>query len=152
VDAYKGSTHVLQVTTPNGSKVININVPPGVETGDSIRYDGVIENSILLVQFVVLPDLRFERRGPDLYANHNISILDLVTGCKFKFLTIDQRTLEVKVPPKTDPYMQLKMPKAGMPDKRGNYGDQIILLKLYMPDNISQEIISAINNQTGNNY
>jgi len=146
VDAYKGSTHVLQLSTPNGSKVINITVPPGIETNDSMRYDDVIENAVLLVQFIVLPDLRFERKGSDLYATHNISVLDLIVGTKFKFTTIDERTLEVKVIPKTQPYMQLRIPKAGMPDKRGGYGDQIILLKPYMPDNISQEILTAINN------
>lgn len=150
VDAYKGSVHVLQINTPNGSKVININIPKGVETGNSMRYDDVIENSILLIQFIVLPDLRFERRGPDLYANHNISVLDLIVGSKFKFTTIDQRTLEVKVPPKTQPYIHLKIPKAGMPDENGNYGDQIILLKPYIPDNISQEIITSINNHINN--
>ena len=145
VDAFKGSTHVLQLSTHSGSKIININVPPGIETGDSIRYDDVIENAILLVQFVVLPDLRFDRKGNDLYSHYSISILDLIVGTKFKFTTIDQRILEVRINPKTQPYMQLKIPKAGMPDKKGGLGDQFILLKPYMPDNISHEITTAIN-------
>jgi DnaJ-class molecular chaperone len=150
VDAFKGSTHVLQLSTPTGTKVINITVPPGIETGDSVRYDDIIENAILLVQFVVLPDLRFERKGADLYSNYSISVLDLIVGTKFKFTTIDQRILEVKVNPKTQPYMQLKIPKAGMPDKKGGYGDQFVLLKHYIPDNISHEIITAINNNNSN--
>jgi molecular chaperone DnaJ len=150
VDAYKGSSHVLQLSTPFGNKVINISVPPGIETGDSIRYDNIIENAILLVQFVVLPDLRFDRRMSDLYSNHSISVLDLIVGTKFKFVTIDQRTLEVKVAPKTQPYTQLKIPKAGMPNKNNGFGDQIILLQTYMPDNISQEIIDSINNHLSN--
>jgi curved DNA-binding protein len=146
IDAYKGSTHVLQLTTPFGTKVINITVPPGIETGDSIRYDDIIENAILLVQFVVLPDLRFDRKGKDLYSYHSVSVLDLIVGTKFKFVTIDQRTLEVKIAPKTQPYMQLKISKAGMPDKKNDFGDQIILLKPYVPDIIDQEIVDAINN------
>jgi DnaJ-class molecular chaperone len=150
VDAFKGSSHVLQLSTPIGNKVINISVPPGIETGDSIRYDNIIENAILLVQFVVLPDLRFDRRASDLYSNHSISVLDLIVGTKFKFVTIDQRTLEIRVTPKTQPHMQLKIPKAGMPDKKGGYGDQIILLQPFMPDNISQEIIDTINNHVSN--
>ena len=145
VDAYKGSSHVLQLSTPFGNKVINISVPPGIETGDSIRYDNIIENAILLVQFVVLPDLRFDRKGNDLYSHYSVSVLDLIVGTKFKFTTIDQRILEVRINPKTQPYMQLKIPKAGMPDKKGELGDQFILLKPYMPDNISHEITTAIN-------
>jgi DnaJ-class molecular chaperone len=146
IDAYKGSTHVLQLSTPNGNKIININVPPGIETGDSIRYDNVVDNAILIVQFVVLPDLRFDRKGSDLFSSHSISVLELIVGTKFTFTTIDERTLEVRVTPKTQPYMQLKIPKAGMPDKKGDFGNQIILLKPFMPDNISQEVINVINN------
>jgi DnaJ-class molecular chaperone len=70
--------------------------------------------------------------------------LDLIVGTKFKFTTIDHRHLEVRVAPKTQPYMQLRIPKAGMPDKKGGYGDQIILLNPFMPDNISLSIIDAI--------
>jgi hypothetical protein len=33
-----------------------------------------------------------------------------------------------------------------MPDKKNGYGDQFILLNPYMPDNISHEITTAINN------
>lgn len=151
VDAYKGSTHTLQMSTPTGTKVINITVNPGIQTGDQIRYDNVIENAILLVQFIVLPDLRFDRKGDDLYSNYSISVLELIAGTKFKFTTIDQRTLEVKVTPKTQPYTQLRIPKAGMPSRNGGHGDQIILLKPFIPDNISQEIMNAINNQLNTN-
>lgn len=147
VDAYKGVAHTMQVTTPQSNKYINIQVPPGVQTGDSIKYENVIENAILIVQFVVLPDLRFDRIGNDLQSVHPISVLDLIVGTKFKFTTIDQRILEVKVPAKSQPFVQLRIPKAGMPNKMGEYGDQIILLKPFMPDSISEEIITAINNQ-----
>jgi curved DNA-binding protein len=144
VDAYKGSTHTLQMSTPTGTKVINITVNPGIETGDQIRYDNVIENAILLVRFVVLPDLRFERKGKDLYSERTISVLDLVVGTKFKFQTIDNRTLEVKVPSKTQPNSFLKIPKAGMPDRNGSFGDQFILIKGVIPDTINNEIIETI--------
>lgn len=147
IDAYKGSSHTLQLSTPSGTKIINISVPPGIDTGDSMRYDNVIDNAVLLVQFVVLPDLRFDKKGSDLYSNYSISVLDLIVGTKFKFTTIDQRTLEVKVSPKTQPFVQLRIPKAGMPDKSGGFGDQIILLKPFIPDTINQQIIDAINNQ-----
>lgn len=146
IDAYKGSTHSMQLSTPTGVKLANINVPPGISTGDSVRYDEIIENAILIVQFIIIPDLRFDRKDNDLYSTQNISILDLIVGTKFKFTTIDQRVLEVKIIPKSQPHIQLRIPKAGMPDKNGGFGDQIILLKPFMPDNISQEIISAIDN------
>lgn len=147
VDAYHGAEHVLQISTPQGKHVINIKVPPGVDTADTIRYDNVIENVTLLVQFQVMQDLRYERRDCDLFSHHSISVLELIVGTKFKFHTIDNRTLEVKVNPKTQPFTQLRIPGAGMPKKTGGYGDQIILLKPFIPDNIDQTVIDAINTQ-----
>lgn len=145
VDAYKGTTHVLQLQTQQGPKYITIEIPAGVNSGDQIRYDNIIEHGILVVEFNVLPDLKFERKGQDLYCNHSISVLDLIVGSSFEFDTISGKTVQVMVKPKTQPYMQLKLSGHGMPVARTNqYGDQIILLKPFIPDIISDDIIQSI--------
>jgi hypothetical protein len=41
--------------------------------------------------------------------------------------------------------MQLRIPKEGMPDGKGGFGDQILLIKPFIPDNISNDIIESIN-------
>ena len=144
-DAYKGTTHVLQLQTQQGPKYITIEIPAGVNSGDQIRYDNIIEHGILVVEFNVLPDLKFERKGQDLYCNHSISVLDLIVGSSFEFDTISGKTVQVMVKPKTQPYMQLKLSGHGMPVARTNqYGDQIILLKPFIPDIISDDIIQSI--------
>jgi DnaJ-class molecular chaperone len=150
VDAYKGTEHVLQIASPQGKHVVNIKIPAGIETGDAIKYDNIIENATLVVQFQVMQDLRYERRGSDLFSQHNISVLELIVGGKFKFRTIDDRNLEVKVSPKTQPFAQLRIPGAGMPNKSGGYGDQIVLLKPFIPDTIDQTVIDAITKQLEN--
>lgn len=144
-DAYKGTTHVLQLQTQQGPKYITIEIPAGVNSGDQIRYDNIIEHGILVVEFNVLPDLKFERKGQDLYCNHSISVLDLIVGSSFEFTTISGKTVQVMIKPKTQPYMQLKLSGHGMPLARTNqYGDQIILLKPFIPDIISDDIIQSI--------
>jgi DnaJ-class molecular chaperone len=144
MDAYNGSSHILQVSTPSGNKVINVTVPAGVESGDTIRYDSAIDNAILVIQFNVLPDIRFDRKGTNLHTTRTVSTLELIVGTKFKITTIDNKVLEVKVAPGTQPNTQLRIPNAGMPDKLGGYGDQIILLSSYTPDNINDELLSSI--------
>jgi curved DNA-binding protein len=144
VDAYNGTQQMMQVQTPTETKLININIPAGVASGDTIRYDNLLENAILIVQFVVMQDLRFERRGNDLYSTHTLSVLDLIVGTKFKFQTISGKLLEVKVPPNTQPNSNLRIPSAGMPVRTGGFGDQIILIKAIIPDNIHTDIIEAI--------
>lgn len=143
-EAYRGEKKVLQMQTPEGNKVITINIPKGVQSGDKLRYNNIIGNATLVVEFIVTPDLRFDRKGWDLYASISVSVLDLVAGTKTKFTTINGKTLEVKVPPQTQPYMQLKIAGAGMPRPDGSFGDQILLIKPYVPDNISEELLECI--------
>jgi molecular chaperone DnaJ len=144
VDSYNGTEQVLKLNTPQGTKVINIKVPLGVQSGDQIRYDNVVDNAVLIIEFVVSPDLRFDRKGYDLYSNLPISVLDLIVGTKIQFKTISNRTLEVTVKPNTQPFMQLKIPGEGMPNNLGGFGDQILLLKPFIPDNIHSDIIDSI--------
>ena len=145
VDAYNCSEQIFNLHTNSGNKVIKIKIPYGVKTGDQIRYDDVIDNAILIVEFVILPDLRFERKYDDLYSNISVSVLDLIVGTTIEFKTINEKTVQINIPEKTQPYMQLKLPGHGFPRSNGNgYGDQILLIKPYIPDNIDNNIITTI--------
>lgn len=144
-DAYNGASQVLRLQTPVGNKVINIEIPKGIRSGDQIRYDNIIEGASLVVEFIVQPHLRFDRKGDDLYSNQQISVLDLIAGNKFEFKTISGKTFEVDVKPKTQPYIQLKIAGQGMPIKgTDRFGDQIILIKPIIPDIIDSSITESI--------
>lgn len=150
IEAFNGEEKMLQMQTPGGTKVIKINIPKGVQSGDRIKYDNVIDNGTLLIEFIVTPDLRFDRKGYDLYSNLPVSVLDLITGTKAKFTTISGKSLEVNIKPKTQPHMQLKMANQGMPKPDGSYGDQILLIKPYIPASIDSEIIEVITKHQDN--
>lgn len=144
-DAYHGKNQVLKLQTSKGPNIINIDIPKGVKENSQLKYDNVIEGAMLLVEFRISPNLKFERRNNDLYCNQPISVLDLIVGTKINFTTISGKTFEVTVPPKTQPYMQLKIAGQGMPILGSNlYGDQILLLKPFIPDNIDDEITQSI--------
>jgi curved DNA-binding protein len=144
-DAYTGAKHTLKMHTHEGLKVISIDVPKGVQTGSQLRYENVLTSGSLIVEFVVMPHLKFDRKGHDLFTNQTISVLDLIVGTKIQFTTLSGKTLDVTVRPNTQPYMQLRIPNEGMPNGQGGYGDQILLLKPFIPDNISSDIIESIN-------
>jgi DnaJ-class molecular chaperone len=110
-----------------------------------MRYENVIPQSILLVEFHVQNHLKYERRGNDLYCNHTVSVLDLIVGTEFEFNTLAGKTLLVKIPPRTQPHMHLKIAGEGMPIVNSNlFGDQIILIKPVLPDIIDSEITDSI--------
>lgn len=140
---YEGTEQVLQLNDHTGPKVIKIQVPRGVENGATVRYDNLIKDSILLVEFRVQPHPNFEREGPHLFSIHEINILDLIVGSSFKFKTISGKLVDVTVPPKSQPGSKLRLPKSGLPIN-GDFGDQYILLKPFIPDRIDERILSAI--------
>jgi DnaJ-class molecular chaperone len=143
-DAFSGAEQVLQLGTPNGVKVVNVKVPPGISSRSSIRYDNLIEEGTLIIEFHVLDDLRFDRKGDDLYTNIPISVLDLIVGTKIEFTTIGGNKIEVYIPAGTQTYHQFRLPGYGMPTANNGYGDQILLLKVIVPANIDNDIIESI--------
>lgn len=147
IDSYNGSTQMMQLNTPQGVKVINFAVPKGIESGDQVRYDDLIEDATLIVQFVVHKELKFDRHGDDLYSNLPISVLDLIVGTTIEITTLSGKKLEVSIKPMTQPTHQIRVQGHGMPIKdSGFYGDQILLLKPYIPDSINQDIVDSIIN------
>ena len=69
----------------------------------------------------------------------------MIIGTSFEFVTLSGKTLDVTIKPKTQPYIQLKLAGQGMPILNSNsYGDQIILLKAFIPDIIGEQVINSI--------
>jgi len=146
-EAYHGTEKVIQLRTLQDTKGVSIKISPGVKTGDQMRYDNVIENTILIVSFHVMDDLKFTRNGNDLYCNLPISVLDLITGATVPFKTIDQKDVNVEIPPLTQPNKAIRLHGKGMPvyGHPGFFGDQILNLKPFIPADISEELLQAIN-------
>lgn len=140
---YSGSEQVLQFQSQTGFETVKIQIPKGVDNGTTIRYDNVIKDGTLLVEFRVHPNRNFEREGPHLYSTREISVFDLIIGSTFKFTTISGKTLEVKVNPKTQPGSTMRLAGEGLPFN-GGFGDQMILLKAVIPDRIDSRITDSI--------
>lgn len=144
--AYFGGEHHMQLQTPTGIKMIKIDIPKGMHHGGQVKINDIIDGAGLIVEFRIHRHLRFDRVGDDLVSNQSVSVLDLIAGGTFEFTTISGKTLEVTIKPKTQPHMQLKISKQGMPiyGSPDHYGDQIILIKPFVPDTIDQTIIDSI--------
>lgn len=142
---YSGDEHVIRLQTPTGTPMVKIDIPKGIHDGAQMRYDKIVEGASLIVEFRTHPHLKFERKLNDLYSNQSISVLDLIVGGTFEFTTLSGKTLEVSVPPKTQPFMSMKLAGYGLPIMSTNhYGDQIILLKPFIPDTIDERITNSI--------
>ena len=142
---YSGGEQILQLQTHTGTHTITVIIPKGVPDGGQVKYDNVIQGASLIVEFHTHRHLKFDRHGADLVSNHPISVLDLIVGTSFEFTTISGKVLEVTIPPNTQPYNQMKISGQGLPiPNTAAVGDQLILLKPFVPGNIPSDVIEAI--------
>ena len=143
--SYFGGTQTLKIQTPNEIKTIEVTIPKGVHHGSQVRLDNIIKDATLLVEFNIIKHLKFDRVNDDLVSNVSISVLDLIVGSTIEFVTLSGKTLEVTIPAKTQPYMHIKMAGQGMPVYNSDmFGDQILLLKPYIPDTIDETVVQSI--------
>jgi len=145
--AYYGAEQTFSINIPGGSsKTIKVKVPLSTKTGDQIRLSGLLgDNSFLIVEFNVQNDSKFERRGTEFHSEYPISVLDLITGKTVKFVTFSGNTIEIDIPAGTQPNINIQVPGYGMPMGNGTYGDQFLRLTPFVPNNIHEDIIVAIN-------
>ena len=140
-----GGDQAVHLQTQTGSHTVSVHVPRGIQDGNQIHCPGVLGDASLLVEFRIHPHLKFNRRGADLEVTHTTSVFDLIIGSTFEFTTLSGKTLEVTIPPRTQPHMSLKIAGHGLPmPGSSKLGDQIILLKPVIPAIIDQSIIDSI--------
>jgi curved DNA-binding protein len=105
LDSMIGKQLEANYTLPSGKQqTVVINVPPGVSHGETIRYQGLGDDSLmhaprgnLNVTVIVLPDANFRRINDDLYTTVNISPIDAMIGCRKKVKTITGQELDLDI-------------------------------------------------------
>ena len=105
LDSYLGKQLEANYKLPSGrNQTVVINVPPGIQHGETIRYGDLGDDSVpgaprgnLNVTIIVLPDQNFRRQGDDLYTTININPIEAMIGCRKIVKKIDGSTLELDI-------------------------------------------------------
>lgn len=152
-DVYNGKSLIAQFRLMNGqTETVQIDVPPGIRNGDTIAYKGMGDYSIrqlprgdLLVKIKVLPNRDWSIDGPHLSTVKDINVFDLVLGKKLEIVSPSGKTLELNIPPGTQPGTVMRIPGYGLPDrKQGKSGDVRIQLKGKILKNTPNEILEIL--------
>ncbi len=154
-DVLQGKTIDAEIGMPGGvKKMINISIPPGVEHGQQIRYEGMGDNSIrnlrpgdLIVNIMIRQHPLFRRNGTDLAIDQTISVWDAILGTTLSITTLDNKQLDVTVPPGTQPETVLSCNSHGLPHIRSKHrGELLKRIKVMVPRNISEEMLEKVKN------
>jgi curved DNA-binding protein len=151
-DVALGGPRTLAVQTETQVHNIEIDIPPGIRDGDTIRYPGLAPgNQDLVVIFRIRPEPGWQRDGTNLIIEKKISIWDLVLGTELPVSDITGAELVLTVPPETQPgsYLRLRgrgLPSRQLPGDRPNAppGDLMVKIEAFVPKNTPDEVIESI--------
>lgn len=159
LDVLNGKSLDAEITIPGGNKkVISINIPPGIEHGQQIRYERMGDDSIqnmppgdLIVNVRVIPHPSFRREGDSLVTEKTVSVWDAILGCTLTIETIDNKTLQITVPPGTQPDTMMSCRQEGLPNMRNRHrGNLLIKIKVSIPRDLTESQKTTISQLKNN--
>lgn len=129
----------------NSRKTIMVNIPAGIDNGQSIRISGKGEPGLnggprgdLFVHVSVRPSREFSRDGINLYSTVPLSLTQASLGTEITIKTVDgDVTQEIK--PGTQPGARIRLKGKGVPSLRNKNmrGDQIVTLNVKVPSKLT---------------
>ena len=144
-DVATGGTRPVSVGSSHGNNLIEIEIPLGINDGDTVQYPRLAPGgSDLIVTFRVHPDARYRRQGQNLHLEHPVSMWDLILGGTITVRDILNNELRLVVPPRTQPGTALRCRGRGLPTRGGHSGDMMVHLQARLPENIPDSVLEAI--------
>ena len=135
------------------SKKFEVNIPKGIDNGQTIRLGGKGEAGTnggpygdLMVTVYVRQDSYFVRKGMDIYCDVPVSFIQAILGDEITVRTIDgQQTLSIK--PGTQPETVMTIRGAGVPNLRNPNvrGNQVMTIKVNIPTTITEKQKELLN-------
>jgi molecular chaperone DnaJ len=124
------------------SKKINVNIPPGVESGMSLKVQGMghipTADAIpgdLYITIHVDSHPEFIKDGLDVRSSAKISIIDAMKGAHIKVNTIDGKG-KIRIPPGTQSGTEFRIRGKGYTrlNRLENRGDHVVTVNVVIPD------------------
>lgn len=128
-----------------------ITIPAGVENGKRItiprqgnagKAGG--DYGDLFVFIFVNPHSHFERNGGDLYCAAPISMTQAILGAEINIKSLDEKTLQLKIPAGIQSGKLLRIKGEGVPTSLGRKGDLYVQIQVQIPTHLSSKSKSLL--------
>lgn len=143
LDAVNGARR--RITFPDG-KAIDLNIPAGTRDGSVLRLKGKGARGIgggdpgdALIEISVRPHRFFRRDGKDIEIDLPLTLYEAALGAKVEVPTVSGRVV-MTVPRGSTTGDVLRLKGKGVKPARGRAGDQRVVLKVAMPEEVDSEL------------
>ena len=144
-DVAQTTRKTVSVGTPQGTQVIEIDIPAGINDGDTVQYPGIGPGGLdLQITYRIHPNPKWSRQGPNLTTEHAVSVWDLIQGAEVEVRDILGYNLSLSIPPRTQPGTTFRLRGRGLGQRGGTSGDMFVRVQAVIPDNIDPVILDAI--------
>jgi DnaJ-class molecular chaperone len=110
-DMYRGAAHrEVNISQPNGPKMVSLDIPAGIVPGSSIRLSGVVDHVASATPGDVVFIVRqrghaiFTRKGHDLAVEVKLSLSEAICGFERQIVHLDGRHVNITGPMRTSAY------------------------------------------------
>ena len=135
----------ISVGTHQGNTTVEIDMPVGINDGDTVQYGGIGPNGMdLVITFRIHPSPKWQRQGANLLMDYEISVWDLILGGETLITDVLGNQLSLTIPAKTQPRTVFKLRGRGLRQRNGPAGDLLVRVQARLPDDISPDIMAAI--------
>lgn len=148
VDAVRGGSQRMR--TPDG-RTIDLKIPPGTTDGRTLRVRGRDDAADLLVRLKVRPHPRFRREGDDVILDLPITLTEAVEGAKVTVPTVDG-SVAMTVPRGASSGRMLRLRGKGVPRADGTRGDQLVTLRIVLPETPDADLEAFVAGWKGRDY
>ena len=144
-DVARGGHRTVSIGTQQGAQAVEIEIPTGINDGDTVQYPGLAPGGIdLVVNYRIHPDPKWSREGNNIITEHVVTIWDCVLGSQVEIRDLTGAQLSLTIPARTQPGTMLRLRGRGLSSARASTGDLFVKIQARIPDQIDPELVAKI--------
>lgn len=145
-DVVFGAKKKISLDTGSGIEAVEITIPKGIEEGQKLRLKakGPLDpmsgqRGDLYCKIKIAPHPVFKQKGKDLIMEKEVKLTEMVLGGKTRVTTLDNKTIELKIPPNSKNNSKLRIKGKGIPGLKGAAdGNLLVCLQVKLPARLDE--------------
>jgi len=147
-ESFHGKEIITDIQLPSGIKTVEIKIPAGIASGQTLRVSGAGESLFrnappgdLLININVTQHHRYTRHGDDLHTELPLSVWEAMVGVERDFICIDGTQLKVAIPAGIQHGQAIRLVGRGMPMLHQTHfkGNQFLNVRIEIPRNLTDQ-------------